>query len=69
MSKVNNPLINDVEASGFGATNYPIEIGLTMNDGDKFCVLIMPAPDWTHWDEEKAHLGKKVRSRFLPFLL
>ncbi len=57
MPKVTNPLIIDVEASGFGAHSYPIEIGLAMNEGEKFCTLILPAPDWTHWDDdaEKVH--------------
>ncbi len=52
MNQVNMPLIIDVEASGFGASSYPIEIGVVMNGGDKYCTLIQPAPDWTHWDEE-----------------
>ena len=57
MAKETNPLIIDVEASGFGALSYPIEIGVALADGQKYCALIMPAPDWTHWDEgaEKVH--------------
>ena len=57
MVREENPFIIDVEASGFGATSYPIEIGIAMGDGDKFCTLIMPAPDWTDWDDqaEKVH--------------
>lgn len=23
-----------------------------MEDGSKFCTLIAPAPDWTHWDDD-----------------
>lgn len=51
------PCIVDVEASGFGPHSYPIEIGLALDNGDKFCTLLTPAPDWTHWDEaaEKVH--------------
>ena len=52
MPQPNEPLIVDVEASGFGGDSYPIEIGLAMEDGSKFCTLIAPAPDWTHWDDD-----------------
>ena len=57
MARVDNPFIIDVEASGFGATSYPIEIGVVMEGSQNFCSLILPAPDWTHWDEgaEKIH--------------
>ncbi len=57
MAQPFEPLIVDVEASGFGGESYPIEIGLALEDGNKFCTLIMPAPDWTHWDDdaEKVH--------------
>lgn len=51
------PTIIDVEASGFGPQSYPIEVGLAMSDGQKYCTLILPLNDWTHWDEdaEKVH--------------
>ncbi len=52
MKQPSEPLIIDVEASGFGGHSYPIEIGLALQDGSKFCTLIAPAPDWTHWDEQ-----------------
>ena len=57
MPQPNEPLIVDVEASGFGGESYPIEVGLALEDGSKFCTLIAPAPDWTHWDDdaEKVH--------------
>jgi hypothetical protein len=57
MHKVGIPLIIDVEASGFGALSYPIEVGVALNGRDSFCRLILPAPNWTHWDEsaEKTH--------------
>tara|TARA_E500000331_G_C17248663_1_gene710151 strand:+ start:892 stop:1038 length:147 start_codon:yes stop_codon:yes gene_type:complete len=48
MPQVNEPLIVDVEASGFVGDSYPIEIGLALEGGSKFCTLITPAPDWTH---------------------
>jgi len=44
------PAIVDVEASGFGAGSYPIEIGYVASDGSSYCTLIRPAPNWTHWD-------------------
>lgn len=57
MRKAGTPFIIDVEASGFGATSYPIEVGVALNGRDNFCSLILPAPDWTHWDKsaEKIH--------------
>jgi hypothetical protein len=62
MSHVNKPLIIDVEASGFGSASYPIEIGVALNDGRKFCTLIIPAPDWTHWDEEAEKIHQVSRN-------
>ena len=51
------PSIIDIEASGFGAHSYPIEIGVVLRDGSKYCALILPDAGWTHWDEsaEKVH--------------
>jgi hypothetical protein len=51
------PPVIDVEASGFGAKSYPIEVGFVMPDGKTWCTLIVPMPDWTHWDEsaEQVH--------------
>ena len=46
------PTVIDVEASGFGPHSYPIEVGVVLADGGKYCALISPAPDWTHWDPE-----------------
>ena len=47
MRKAATPLIIDVEASGFGATSYPIEVGVALDGRDNFCSLILPASDWT----------------------
>lgn len=47
-----NPIIIDVEASGFGKGGYPIEVGVALPDGSRHCYLISPARDWTAWDEE-----------------
>ncbi|MGE0485275.1 MAG: hypothetical protein AB7Q81_14130 [Gammaproteobacteria bacterium] len=51
------PAILDIEASGFGAHSYPIEIGVVLGDGWRYCSLIVPMPGWTHWDEgaERVH--------------
>jgi len=51
------PNIIDVEASGFGSYSYPIEIGVILDNGDRYCSLIEPAADWDYWDDgaEKVH--------------
>lgn len=51
------PPIIDVEASGFGAASYPIEIGVALPDGRSYCSLVRPLPQWTHWDDsaEQVH--------------
>jgi DNA polymerase III epsilon subunit-like protein len=46
------PSIVDIEASGFGAASYPIEIGIVRYDGAKWCKLIRPYDAWMHWDEK-----------------
>jgi hypothetical protein len=45
------PIIIDIEASGFGAHSYPIEVGVIKQNGERFCSLIQPQADWTHWDK------------------
>jgi hypothetical protein len=57
MQRKNCPNIIDIEASGFGGESYPIEVGLILSNGDKFCRLILPMDDWLHWNEdaEKIH--------------
>ena len=62
MNKVKHPIIIDIEASGFGGTSYPIEVGLALEDDKKFCSLILPAPEWTHWDEEAVKVHHIERS-------
>lgn len=47
-----NPYIIDVEASGFGLSSYPIEVGIVLEPEVKFCTLITPAEEWVHWDNE-----------------
>lgn len=51
------PCVLDIEASGFGRSSYPIEVGYVMPDGRAACMLVRPTPEWTHWDPaaEKIH--------------
>jgi hypothetical protein len=51
------PCVLDIEASGFGRSSYPIEVGYVLPDGRAACMLVRPADDWTHWDAgaEKVH--------------
>lgn len=50
------PSIIDVEASGFGCTSYPIEVGVVLGDGQRFCTLITPVSEWTSWDDTAEQL-------------
>ena len=52
MIKTTRPYIIDVEASGFGSTSYPIEVGLALEPGQRYCTLIKPADHWDHWDAQ-----------------
>lgn len=45
------PNIIDFEASGFGVDSYPIEVGVALSNGQKYCALIKPANDWLYWDK------------------
>lgn len=51
MRKSPIPTIIDIEASGFGSRSYPIEIGVVKANGDRYCALIEPAPEWDHWSD------------------
>ena len=55
-TSVSIPAIIDVEASGFGSFSYPIEVGVIDHSGKRFCSLIKPQNDWTHWDEQAESL-------------
>lgn len=46
------PLVIDVEASGFGVGSYPIEVGVAMPDGKVRCMIVCPEPEWQHWDDK-----------------
>lgn len=65
--KVSAPLppIIDVEASGFGAASYPIEVGLVLPDGSSYCTLIRPETRWTHWDESAEQVHRVSRQTLL----
>lgn len=61
------PYVIDVEASGFGSRSYPIEVGLALDPDLRYCSLIRPAPDWTHWDsaaEQVHHISRKTLADF-----
>lgn len=45
------PVFLDVEASGFGAGSYPIEVGCVLDDLSTHCFLIRPMDGWTRWDD------------------
>ncbi len=65
MKKHFRPFIIDVEASGFGSSSYPIEIGLALEKEKRYCSLILPAPDWTHWDKKAEETHKVTREALL----
>ena len=50
------PCVIDIEASGFGRHSYPIEVGYVLPGGQARCMLVAPAPGWTHWDEAAAQV-------------
>ncbi len=50
------PGIIDFEASGFGIESYPIEVGVALSSGQKYCTLIKPASHWTYWDQKAEHV-------------
>lgn len=57
------PAVLDIEASGFGRNSYPIEVGYVLPDGESFCTLIRPEPEWTHWDpaaEDLHHIPRDL---------
>ena len=46
------PSFIDFEASGFGNESYPIEVGVALSSGQKYCTLIKPASNWLYWDQK-----------------
>jgi DNA polymerase III epsilon subunit-like protein len=65
MPQVLPPCIIDIEASGFGRRSYPIEIGYVLPDGRARCMLIRPTTQWTHWDDEAAHVHGITRETLM----
>ena len=56
-----------MEASGFGPDSYPIEVGLALDEGERYCSLIQPKPEWTHWCEEAEAYHKIQRENLIRF--
>jgi len=56
------PCVIDIEASGFGAGSFPVEVGIALPDGSAYCTLIRPAGDWTHWDGSAERLHGITRA-------
>ncbi len=61
--RVDTPIILDIEASGFGAGSYPIEVGVALPDGSLHAWLIRPLGDWTHWKESAEQIHGISRER------
>jgi len=61
MHQLERPNIIDIEASGFGDQSYPIEIGLALSNGNRFCTLVQPTEAWVHWSEDAEQLHKISR--------
>jgi hypothetical protein len=67
VATINTPFIIDIEASGFGSSSYPIEVGAVLTDGQKFCTLIYPEADWTHWDDEAEQIHHISRNALMTY--
>lgn len=65
MFKPKHPYIIDIEASGLGANSYPIEVGLALEPGRRYCTLIRPVDHWDHWDEQAESIHKISRNNLL----
>jgi hypothetical protein len=59
------PCILDIEASGFGRSSYPIEVGYVLPDGRSRCTLIRPPAHWTHWDSGAENVHRISRDTLL----
>jgi len=46
----------DIEASGIHADAYPIEIGVSLPNGDSWCSLIQPVHGWIHWNDQSEQI-------------
>lgn len=61
------PTIVDIEASGFGAGSYPIEVGVALASGQTACYLICPYSGWEHWDPDSERLHGLRREQLVKF--
>lgn len=52
MGKKILPNIIDIEASGLSRDSFPIEVGLALGNGERYCQMIIPDKSWTYWDHE-----------------
>ena len=59
--RLSRPHIIDFEASGLGKDSYPIEVGVVLSSGEKYCSLIAPAPSWHYWDRRAEHVHGLTR--------
>ncbi len=50
--RTTKPAIIDIEATGFHALSYPIEVGVVTQEGLRYSSLIQPYPNWDYWCEE-----------------
>lgn len=57
----------DIEASGFGRDGYPIEVGYVRDDGESWCTLVRPEPEWTHWNADAERLHGIARDALLRY--
>lgn len=57
------PIVIDFEASGFGSQSYPIEVGVALESGERYCSLIRPVPLWIHWDPGAEALHRISRNQ------
>lgn len=62
MRRMPSPTIIDIEASGFGSHSYPIEIGVVKTNGERYCALIEPQPEWDHWSQRAQAVHGITRS-------
>jgi hypothetical protein len=61
------PIILDIEASGFGAGSYPVEIGYVDANGETWCALVQPQAEWLHWDDSAEQLHHQSRQDLLAY--
>jgi len=63
--RISRPSIIDFEASGLGFDSFPIEVGVVLSSGDRYCALIKPEPVWQYWDEAAEGLHGLTRAELV----